>query len=110
MWTYSKKLEYPVKIARPDAAAAKVIISQLGGPDINKIQRGTGEYAQSSFSIRVTYMQFLSPVPVKSYLIRCFILKITSASPRIMRSSFPIPKNSRKMIIITTIILGTPLL
>ena len=33
MWTYSKKLEYPVKIARPDAAAAKVIIPQLGGPD-----------------------------------------------------------------------------
>lgn len=33
MWTYSKKLEYPVKIARPDAAVAKVIISQLGGPD-----------------------------------------------------------------------------
>ena len=33
MWTYSKKLEYPVKIARPDAAAAKEIISQLGGPD-----------------------------------------------------------------------------
>ena len=42
MWTYSKKLEYPVKIARPDAAAAKVIISQLGGPNSNKIQRGTG--------------------------------------------------------------------
>ena len=33
MWSYSKKLEYPVKIARPNAAAAKVIISQLGGPD-----------------------------------------------------------------------------
>lgn len=33
MWTYSKKLEYPVKIARPDAAADKVIISQLGGSD-----------------------------------------------------------------------------
>ena len=27
------KLEYPVKITRPNAAAAKVIISQLGGPD-----------------------------------------------------------------------------
>jgi spore coat protein JC len=37
MWTYSKKLEYPVKIARPNAAAAKVIISQLGGP--NRIGR-----------------------------------------------------------------------
>lgn len=35
MWSYSKKLEYPVKIARPNAAAAKVIISQLGGPNHN---------------------------------------------------------------------------
>lgn len=33
MWTYEKKLQYPVKIARPNPAAAKVIISQLGGPD-----------------------------------------------------------------------------
>jgi len=33
MWTYEKKLQYPVKIRRPDPAAAKVIITQLGGPD-----------------------------------------------------------------------------
>ena len=33
MWKYDKKLQYPVKIARPDAAAAKVILSQFGGPD-----------------------------------------------------------------------------
>ena len=33
MWSYSKKLEYQLKIARPNAAAAKVIISQLGGPN-----------------------------------------------------------------------------
>ena len=33
MWTYDRKLQYPVKIARPNAAAAKVIISQFGGPD-----------------------------------------------------------------------------
>ncbi|MBQ2676476.1 MAG: manganese catalase family protein [Clostridia bacterium] len=32
MWSYDKKLEYPVKIARPNPALAKVIISQLGGP------------------------------------------------------------------------------
>lgn len=32
MWSYDKKLEYPVKIARPNPAMAKVIISQLGGP------------------------------------------------------------------------------
>ncbi|MBE6903788.1 MAG: manganese catalase family protein [Ruminococcaceae bacterium] len=33
MWTYDKKLQYPVNIKRPDPAAAKIIISQLGGPD-----------------------------------------------------------------------------
>ena len=33
MWTYDKKLQYPVKIKRPDANMAQIIISQLGGPD-----------------------------------------------------------------------------
>ena len=33
MWQYEKKLQYPVKIAHPNPALAKVIISQLGGPD-----------------------------------------------------------------------------
>ncbi len=31
MWTYEKKLEYPIKIKNPNAALAKVIITQLGG-------------------------------------------------------------------------------
>ena len=35
MWSYSKKLQYPVKIARPNPALAKVIITQFGGPDGN---------------------------------------------------------------------------
>lgn len=33
MWIYEKKLQYPVKIAQPNAQAARVILSQLGGPD-----------------------------------------------------------------------------
>ena len=33
MWTYDKKLQYPVKIKNPNAQYAKIIISQLGGPD-----------------------------------------------------------------------------
>ena len=33
MWIYEKKLQYPVKIARPNAKLAKAIISQYGGPD-----------------------------------------------------------------------------
>ncbi len=33
MWIYEKKLEYPVKIKKPDPRMAKVIITQYGGPD-----------------------------------------------------------------------------
>ncbi len=33
MWNYEKRLEYPVKIARPNPELAKVIMSQFGGPD-----------------------------------------------------------------------------
>lgn len=33
MWTYEKRLQYPVNIKNPDPAAAKFIISQVGGPD-----------------------------------------------------------------------------
>ena len=32
MWQYEKKLIHPVKIARPNPAAANVLITQLGGP------------------------------------------------------------------------------
>ena len=33
MWIYEKKLEYPVKITKPDARMAKIIIEQYGGGD-----------------------------------------------------------------------------
>ena len=33
MWQYEKKLQYPVNIKNPNPALAKVIVSQLGGPD-----------------------------------------------------------------------------
>ncbi len=33
MWTYEKKLQYPVKIKNPNPRYAQIIISQLGGPD-----------------------------------------------------------------------------
>ena len=33
MWAYEKKLQYPVKIKNPNPLYAKLIISQLGGPD-----------------------------------------------------------------------------
>ena len=33
MWTYDRKLQYPVNIKNPDPKLAKLIITQLGGPD-----------------------------------------------------------------------------
>ena len=33
MWVYEKRLQFPINIKNPDARAASVIISQLGGPD-----------------------------------------------------------------------------
>ena len=33
MWSYDKKLQYPVKIKNPNPKLAGLIISQLGGPD-----------------------------------------------------------------------------
>ncbi len=33
MWVYEKKLEYPVKIAKPNPRLAKLIITQYGGSD-----------------------------------------------------------------------------
>ncbi|MBE6709048.1 MAG: manganese catalase family protein [Ruminococcaceae bacterium] len=33
MWIYDRKLQYPVKIKNPNAALAKIIVTQLGGPD-----------------------------------------------------------------------------
>lgn len=33
MFIYDRKLQYPVKIKNPNPALAKIIISQMGGPD-----------------------------------------------------------------------------
>jgi len=52
MWTYEKKLQYPVNIKNPNPKLAKVIISQLGGPD--------GELAAS---IRYLNQRYVMPYP-----------------------------------------------
>lgn len=33
MWSYEKKLQYPVNIKNPNPAIAKIVITQYGGPD-----------------------------------------------------------------------------
>ena len=33
MWIYDKKLQYPVNIKNPNPAMARIVMTQLGGPD-----------------------------------------------------------------------------
>ena len=33
MWSYDKRLQFPVKIKNPDPQTAKIVITQLGGPN-----------------------------------------------------------------------------
>lgn len=49
MWSYEKKLQYPVKIKRCDPKMAQVIMSQFGGPD--------GELAASLRYLSQRYVQ-----------------------------------------------------
>lgn len=52
MWTYEKKLQYPVKISRPNPALAKLIITQYGGPD-----------GESAASLRYLSQRYSMPYP-----------------------------------------------
>ena len=52
MWQYEKKLQYPVRIKRPNPKLAQIIISQYGGPD--------GELGAS---IRYLSQRFSMPLP-----------------------------------------------
>lgn len=52
MWSYEKKLQYPVKIKNPNPKYAQIIISQYGGPD--------GELGAS---LRYLSQRFAMPYP-----------------------------------------------
>ena len=52
MWQYEKKLQYPVRIKRPNPKLAQIIISQYGGPD--------GELGAS---LRYLSQRFAMPYP-----------------------------------------------
>lgn len=52
MWVYEKKLQFPVNIKHPDPAFAKVIISQVGGPD-----------GELSASMRYMSQRYTMPLP-----------------------------------------------
>ncbi|MFU0831909.1 MAG: putative manganese catalase [Oscillospiraceae bacterium] len=52
MWTYEKRLQYPVKIKNPNPALAKLIISQYGGP-----------HGEMGASLRYLSQRYTMPYP-----------------------------------------------
>ena len=50
MWIYEKKLQYPVNVKIPDARAAKIVMTQLGGPD-----------GESGAAMRYLHQRFTCP-------------------------------------------------
>ena len=56
MWSYEKRLQCPVRIAKPNAKLAQAIMSQLGGPD--------GELGASLRYLCQRYTEQYGPVTV----------------------------------------------
>ena len=52
MFVYEKRLQYPVKIKNTNPKLASVIISQYGGPDINKLLSKKQIQAVRGFNLR----------------------------------------------------------
>ena len=55
MFQYEKALQYPVKIARPNAKLAKIVMSQLGGLNSKKIYK---KPAEDQFPCRLCFTPY----------------------------------------------------
>ena len=67
MWLYEKRLQYPVNVRKPDAKTAKIVISQLGGPN--------GELGAA---LRYLNQRYTMPYP----LIQALLTDIGSEAPK----------------------------
>lgn len=52
MWSYEKRLQYPINIKNPDPAMAKIILSQYGGP-----------HGELGASLRYISQRYVMPYP-----------------------------------------------
>ena len=74
MFIYDKKLQYPVKIAKPNPRLASVIISQYGGPDG---ELGASlRYLSQRYSMPFDELKgLLTDIGTEELEPRCYILK-----------------------------------
>lgn len=71
MWLYEKRLQYPVNVRKPDAKTAKIVISQLGGPN--------GELGAA---LRYLNQRYTMPYP----RIQALLTDIGTEAPEMFRS------------------------
>ena len=67
MWTYEKRLQFPVRIARTCPKTARLIISQYGGPD-----------GELSASLRYLSQRYTMPVKSVGNINNYFLCKVES--------------------------------
>lgn len=80
MWQYEKKLQYPVNIKSPNPAMAKVIVSQLGGPD--------GELGAA---MRYLSQRYTAPSPIVKAILNDVGISVGEMLP-LMGQGFPTPE------------------
>lgn len=86
MWTYEKKLQFPVNIRKPDPAFAKIVISQIGGPDgelAASMRYLNQRYAMPYDSVRAMLTDIGSEVAKCSSLPPFFLLGFPGSSANI---------------------------
>ena len=71
MWIYEKRLQYPIKIRKPNAALAKIIITQYGGP-----------HGELGASLRYLSQRYSMPYPE----VKAILTDIGTEAPEMFRS------------------------
>lgn len=69
MWMYDRKLEYPIKIKNSNPALAKLVITQYGGLNSNRIHMKYSCQYKLQKAAFYTYMD-IKTAPLKSVILQ----------------------------------------
>ena len=87
MWSYEKRLQYPVNITTTNPKIAMVIMSQLGGPDGEKA--AAGRYLSQRYGMPYAEVAgLLTDIGVS--VVKLHILDLSRCSGRFIFRSFKI--------------------
>ena len=82
MWIYEKKLEFPVKITKPDARLAKIMIEQYGGAD-GELGASLRYLSQKFTMVTPEAKATLNDIATEEYV--CYIYQLFHSYSRIIK-------------------------